>query len=112
MAEATFTQLLINVVIIVVSFVVLNWASNLTINNAVKVSNVTKLGKTAVGFSMLAFTTSLPELTVALIAAFSGGVALSIGNILGSNIVNICVVVGIAAFIVYYHSRRVKGKHR
>jgi cation:H+ antiporter len=111
MAEATFTDLLLNIVIIVVSFVILNWASNLTINNAVKVSNVTKLGKTAVGFSMLAFTTSLPELTVALIAAFSGGVALSIGNILGSNIVNICVVVGIAAFVVYYHSRRVKGKH-
>ncbi|MCW4025410.1 MAG: sodium:calcium antiporter [Candidatus Bathyarchaeota archaeon] len=111
MAEATFSQLLVNVVIIAVAFVILNWASNLTINNAVKVSNITKLGKTAVGFSLLAFTTSLPELTVALIAAFSGGVALSIGNILGSNIANICVVVGIAAFIVFYHSRRVKGKH-
>jgi len=106
MVEEIFTQLLIDVVIIAVSFVVMNWASNLTINNAVKLSTITGLGKTAVGFSLIAFSTSLPELTVAFIAAFSGGAALSIGNVLGSNIVNICVVVGIAAFLVYFQHRR------
>lgn len=106
MVDVIFTQLLINVIIIAVSFVVLNWASNLAINNAVKVSTITRLGKTAVGFSMIAFSTSLPELTVAFIAALSGGAALSIGNVLGSNIVNICVIVGLAAFLVYYQCRR------
>jgi cation:H+ antiporter len=111
MAELTFTQLLVNIIIIAVSFVVLNWASNLTINNAVKVSTITKLGKTAVGFSMLAFSTSLPELTVAIIAGVSGGAALSIGNVLGSNIVNISVILGLAAFIVWFHQRR-KAKRK
>lgn len=106
MVEMIFTSLLIDIVIIAVSFAVLNWASNLTINNAVKVSNITRLGKTAVGFSLIAFSTSLPELTVALIAAFSGGAALSVGNVLGSNIINICVIVGLAAFLVYYQCRR------
>ena len=94
MVDVLFTQFLIDVLIIAVSFLVLNWASNLAINNAVKVSTITRLGKTAVGFSMIAFSTSLPELTVAFIAALSGGAALSIGNVLGSNIVNICVIVG------------------
>jgi cation:H+ antiporter len=106
MVDAIFTQSLINVLIIAVSFVFLNWASNLAINNAVKVSTITRLGKTAVGFSMIAFSTSLPELTVAFIAALSGSAALSIGNVLGSNIVNICVIVGLAAFLVYYQLRR------
>ncbi len=106
MVDAIFTQSLINVIIIAVSFVFLNWASNLAINNAVKVSTITRLGKTAVGFSMIAFSTSLPELTVAFIAALSGSAALSIGNVLGSNIVNICVIVGLAAFLVYYQFRR------
>ena len=64
MVEEIFTQLLIDVVIIAVSFVVMNWASNLTINNAVKLSTITGLGKTAVGFSLIAFSTSLPELTM------------------------------------------------
>jgi cation:H+ antiporter len=92
---------IVNILIIAVSFVVLNWASNLTINNALKIASITQLGKTAVGFSLIAFSTSLPELTVAVIAAFSGGAALSVGNVLGSNIVNICVVVGLAAVLVY-----------
>jgi cation:H+ antiporter len=85
---------------------VLNWASNLAINNAVKIATVTQLGKTSVGFSIIAFSTSLPELTVAFIAAFSGGAALSVGNVLGSNIVNISFIIGLATIILYLKSRR------
>ena len=106
MVELLLTDFVINIIIIAVSFVVLNWASNLAIKNALKVSNVTQLGKTAVGFSLIAFSTSLPELTVALIAALSGGAALSVGNVLGSNIVNISVIVGLAAILLYIKSRR------
>jgi cation:H+ antiporter len=108
MAEIIFTSFILDIVIIAISFVVLNWASNLVIGNAVKVSSITKLGKTAVGFSLIAFSTSLPELTVAIIAAVSGGAAISVGNVFGSNIVNICLVVGLAAILL--HIRRVKGK--
>jgi cation:H+ antiporter len=100
------TQVLIDIVIIAVSFVVLNYSSNITINNAVKVSTISRLGKTSIGFSLIAFSTSLPELTVALIAAFSGGAALSVGNVLGSNIVNICLTIGLAAFLACYYFRR------
>ena len=106
MAEILLTGFIFDIVVIAVSFLVLNWASNLAINNALKVATITQLGKTAVGFSLIAFSTSLPELTVAFIAAFSGGAALSVGNVLGSNIVNICVVLGLAAILLYIKSRR------
>jgi cation:H+ antiporter len=105
MVELLLTDFVINLVVIAVSFLVLNWASNLAINNAVKVATVTRLGKTAIGFSMIAFSTSLPELTVAFIAALSGGAALSVGNVLGSNIVNICVILGIAAILLHLRAR-------
>ena len=110
MAELLLTDFIINIIIIAVSFVVLNWASNLAIKNALNVSNVTQLGKTAVGFSLIAFSTSLPELTVALIAALSGGAALSVGNVLGSNIINISVVIGIAAILLYIKTRRKRNE--
>ncbi len=110
MADLLFADLLINVLIIAISFLALNWASNLAINNAVKVSNITQLGKTAVGFSLIAFSTSLPELTVAIIAAVSGGAAISVGNIFGSNIVNICVIIGLAAILL--HMKSLRGKVR
>ena len=106
MAEILLTGFVIDILVIAVSFVVLNWASNLAISNAVKIATVTRLGKTAVGFSMIAFSTSLPELTVAFIAAFSGGAALSVGNVLGSNIVNISVIIGLAAILLHLKSRR------
>jgi len=106
MADLVIPQFIVDVIIIAVSFVILNWASNLAISNAVKVASVTRLGKTAVGFSLIAFSTSLPELTVAFIAALSGGAALSVGNVLGSNIVNICVIVGLASILLYIKSRK------
>ena len=106
MVELLSASLFIDILIIAVSFVVLNFASNIVINNAIKVSTLTRLGKTTVGFSIIAFSTSLPELTVAFIAALSGGAALSVGNVLGSNIVNISLIVGIAAFLVYFQYRR------
>jgi cation:H+ antiporter len=105
MVELLLTDFVFNILVIAVSFLALNWASNIAINNAIKVATVTRLGKTAVGFSMIAFSTSLPELTVAFIAALSGGAALSVGNVLGSNIVNICVIIGIAAVILHLRAR-------
>jgi cation:H+ antiporter len=100
------TGFIFDILVIAVSFLVLNWASNLAINNAVKLATITRIGKTAIGFSLIAFSTSLPELTVAFIAAFSGGAALSVGNVLGSNIFNISVIIGLAAVLLYVKSRR------
>lgn len=104
MVDFIGSSLILNVLVIVISFLVLDWSSNLTIKNALKISTVTQLGKTAIGFSLIAFSTSLPELTVAITAALSGGAELSVGNVIGSNIVNICVVIGLAALIVYFVS--------
>ena len=101
MVELLTTGLIANLLVIGVSFLVLNWASNLTITNAIKVSAVTQLGKTAIGFSLIAFATSLPELIVAFIAALTGGAPLSVGNVLGSNIFNISVIVGLAVLLLY-----------
>jgi len=93
-------EVLVSLLIILVSLIILDQASHLTITNAIKVSDITQLGKTAVGFSLLAFSTSLPELSVAFIAAFTGEAAISVGNVLGSNIVNISLIVGLAALII------------
>jgi cation:H+ antiporter len=95
-----FTDLVFNLVVIAVSFLFLNWASNTVINYAIKVSAISKLGKSSVGFTLIAMSTTLPELTVAVIAATTGGAPLSIGNVLGSNIFNIAVILGLAAVLL------------
>lgn len=53
-----------------------------------------------VGLTVVAFGTSMPELTVNLYAAYTGATDIAVGNIVGSNIANILLILGIAAFIV------------
>jgi len=100
------TDFVVDILIIAIAFIALNWSSNLVITNAVKVSTISKLGKTSVGFTLIAMSTTLPEMVVATIAVFSGGSALSVGNVLGSNIFNISVIVGISAVLLYVIQKR------
>lgn len=61
-----------------------------------KKMNISEL---AIGLTIVAFGTSLPELTVNIFASIQGSTELAIGNILGSNIANILLILGIAALI-------------
>jgi len=75
--------------------------SEFTIKNSVKISDVTGFGKTTIGFVLVGFATSLPELSVSVFAvANPENVGVSIGNVLGSNIVNIALVLGVCILIV------------
>jgi len=93
--------LLGNALILIASLLVLDKASDLTITNSVKVAGITGFGKTTVGFILVAFSTSLPELLVAIFSAVNPGtIGVAIGNVLGSNIVNICLILGICFLLV------------
>lgn len=93
--------LLGNVLVLLVSLVILDQASDWTIVNSVKVADITGFGKTTIGFILVAFSTSLPEFCVSIFAAISGeGIGVAIGNVLGSNIVNICFILGICFLIL------------
>ena len=79
----------------------LNRASDLSITHSINVASATGLGKTTVGFILVAFSTSLPELFVAVFAVLEPeSVAVSIGNVLGSNIVNICLILGVCFLLI------------
>ena len=85
-----------NTVVLIASLIVLIKASSWAITNSVNLASVTGLGKTKIGFIIVAFTTSLPELFVAVFSIVDPQtVGISVGNILGSNIVNVCLILGI-----------------
>ena len=90
-----------NVIILIASLIVLNKASDFTINNSVRVSDITGFGKTTVGFVLVGFSTSLPELSVSIFAVFGqGSIGVAIGNVLGSNIANIALILGVCFLLV------------
>jgi cation:H+ antiporter len=93
--------LLGNALILIAALLALNKASDLTINQSINVASATKLGKTTVGFILVAFSTSLPELFVAIFAVLNPvNAGVSIGNVLGSNIVNICLILGVCFLLI------------
>ncbi|MEM2104363.1 MAG: sodium:calcium antiporter [Candidatus Bathyarchaeia archaeon] len=97
--------LLGNAVILLASLVVLDKASDWAITNSIKISDVTGFGKTTIGFIIVAFSTSLPELCVSIFAAVGGeSMGVAVGNVLGSNIVNICLILGLCFLIMVIKS--------
>lgn len=93
--------LLGNVLILLVALAILDKSSDLTIDNAIKVAEMTGLGKTTIGFLLVAFSTSLPELSVSVFSAIDPEMlGVAIGNVLGSNIVNVCLILGICLLIL------------
>ena len=104
--RAISVYILVSLVILLVFLVTLNQFSHLTITNAIKVSRISELGKTTVGFLLLAFSTSLPELSVAVMSGFTNQAGISIGNVIGSNIINICLIIGLAALIMALRRRK------
>ena len=90
-----------NIAVLLVSLVVLIKASNLAITNSINLASITGLGKTKIGFILVAFSTSLPELFVAIFSIMdSQTIGISIGNILGSNITNICLILGLGFLLM------------
>jgi cation:H+ antiporter len=90
-----------NLLVLFGALVVLAKASDVAINNSVKVADITGFGRTTIGFILVAFSTSLPELLVSIFAAIrQESVGVAVGNVLGSNIVNICLILGICFLLV------------
>ena len=96
-----FEGFLINGAVLLVSLLILMRASHLTITNAMKTSKASGMGATTIGFLVMSFATSLPELMVSIFSTSGAGtVGIAVGNVLGSNIVNICLTLGICILII------------
>jgi cation:H+ antiporter len=73
--------------------------SELLVENAVSISREFGISERIIGVTIIAIGTSLPELITSVIAAISKQTDLALGNILGSNIMNILSIIGLTAII-------------
>ena len=87
------------IVIVVVSSLFIFLGANYTIESVTKISEILNIGKELIAVSAVALGTSLPELIVTISAARKGKPEIAVGNVLGSNIFNSLVVMGIPRFI-------------
>ncbi len=80
-------------------FILLIKGADLLVDGAVAIANKFKVSPIIIGLTIVAFGTSLPELIVNIFASIEGNTDLAIGNIVGSNIANILLILGISAMI-------------
>ena len=86
-------------VLVIVGLVTLIAGSHILLIGAVGMAAALGVSETAVGLILVAMGTSMPELSVSIVAAFRGHADVAIGNVLGSNIFNVLGILGIAATI-------------
>ena len=83
----------------VIGFVILIKGAGLLVDGASSLAKRFKVSDIVIGLTIVAFGTSAPELVVNIFASFAGSNEIAIGNIFGSNISNIFLILGITALI-------------
>lgn len=86
-----------SIIILLVGFFVLIKGAGYLVDGASSVATRMKISPLVIGLTVVAFGTSAPELIVNVLSAFTGANQVAIGNILGSNMANILLVLGFAA---------------
>ncbi|SMH52154.1 calcium/sodium antiporter [Maritimibacter sp. HL-12] len=87
-------------VFIIAGLVLLVAGGDILVRGAVTLATRLGISPLLVGLTVVGFGTSTPELVTSLDAAFSGAPGISIGNVVGSNIANILLILGVAALIM------------
>ena len=85
---------------VAIGLLLLTKAADLFVDGAVAIAGAAKISPVVVGAVIVGFGTSAPELLVSGIAAFNGDVDLGVGNVVGSNVANLSLVLGAAALVV------------
>lgn len=87
------------ILFVIAGLILVVWGSDVTVDAATKIAKAAGLSQRFIGLTIVALGTSLPELVTSVSAARKGKADIAIGNIVGSNILNILFVVGTTALI-------------
>lgn len=92
-------EIVLNVFLLLLGFVLLVKGADFFVDGASGIAKKLKISTFIIGVTVVALGTSAPELAVTMMDAFAGSGELIVGNILGSNVINILLILGISAVI-------------
>ena len=91
--------IIIQVVLLLVGFVFLIKGSDFFVDGASSIAAILKIPTIIVGLTIVAFGTSAPEAAVSITSSLTGSNAMAVSNVIGSNLFNMLMVIGIAALL-------------
>ena len=92
-------DIILQIILLVIGFIFLIKGADLLIDGASSVASNFKVSKLLIGLTIVAFGTSAPELAVSVSSLISGSTDMLLGNVIGSNILNTLLLIGIGALI-------------
>ena len=101
--------MLLNIILLAVGFVILIKGADIFVDGASGIAGNFKVSKMLIGLTIVAFGTSAPEFAVSVKSLLSGSGDIVLGNVIGSNILNILLILGVSSL---FHSLNVKKKKK
>ena len=84
---------------VVLGIALLTFGGEVLVKGAIALARVAKVRPAVIGLTVVAFGTSVPEMAVSIFAAIGGNTDVALGNVVGSNILNVALIVGLSALI-------------
>lgn len=97
--EVKYDNAIIASIILILSIILIVISSDIIVNNAIKLAEIFGVSEKIITMTAIALGTSLPELMLTVTSARKGEFEMTIGNIIGTNIFNICIVLGLPVAI-------------
>lgn len=98
--------MIIDVLLVLAGFILLVKGGDFLIDGAVAIARRARLSAMVIGLTVVGFGTSTPELLVSAQAAWVGSSGIAIGNVVGSNIANVALILGMTSLICPLPSKR------
>ncbi|MCA9036000.1 MAG: calcium/sodium antiporter [Planctomycetaceae bacterium] len=97
--HSIISELPLTVLILIVGLVILTVGAEVLVRGASRLAIACRISPLVVGLTVVAFGTSAPELVVSMRSALGGDPEVAVGNVVGSNIANVLLILGLAALI-------------
>lgn len=99
--SATLAPVLLALVAVLVGLVVLTKTADVFVESAARLSTALQVPPVIIGAAVIGFGTSAPEMVVSAVAAWQGKLDIAVGNVIGSNVANLSLVLGIASLLCF-----------
>ncbi len=90
----------VSIVFLILGLILLVFSAEYLVKGAASIASAVGISPLVVGLTVVAFGTSAPELAVSIMSAFKNQADLALGNVVGSNIFNVLVILGISSLII------------
>lgn len=94
-----FKNIMITYILFIIGFFILIKGAGMLVDGSASIAKKFNISSIVIGLTIVAFGTSAPEFVVNMFASFQGNSDIAIGNIIGSNIANILLIIGLSAVI-------------